>query len=346
MTGRTRRLVATWATAAALAGGLAACGKEPDTSLRPDPPAVTYAPLRHPFDGVRLFVDTDTPAARWQRAHPGAEWLDPITTTPQARWLNGPADLAPLPALARRARQRGELLVLVAYWIPDRGCAAFREGAPTAAAYDRWVGQLVRALGPTRAVVVLEPDAVPADCFDTGRAELLARTVRTLSRAGHPVYLDAGHSAWKPSGETADRLLAAGIADAEGFAVNVSNRQTTRASQAWGRELSDLVGDRPFVLDVSRNGLGPPPDEPGRDDEWCNPTRQGLGPRPSTETGVPGTDALLWIKRPGESDGICGGEATYLFSPRQARTLIASSTTLPTSARQAAARAEIPRRTT
>ena len=336
-----RRAVAALA-AAALAGGLSACGARPDTTLRPDPPAVTYAPLRQPFDGARLYVDTDTPAARWQRANPGADWLDPITTAPQARWVNGPPDLAPLPALARRAAARGELPVLVAYWIPNRGCSSYREGAPSGTAYERWVGQLAGALGRTRSVVILEPDAVSADCFDAERAALLAGAVRTLSRAGHSVYLDAGHSAWKPSGETADRLLAAGIAGAEGFALNVSNRQTTRSTQAWGLELSDLVGGRPFVVDVSRNGLGPPPDEAGRDDEWCNPARQALGVRPTISTGSPAVDALLWIKRPGESDGICGGEDTYLFSPRQARGLIANSPAVPEPARRAAAEAEVP----
>jgi endoglucanase len=330
------------ALAAALAAGLAACGTEPDTTLRPGPPAVTYAPLRQPFDGARLFADPDTAAARWQRAHPGADWLDPVTRTPQARWVNGPEDLAPLPGLARRAAARGELPVLVAYWIPNRGCASYREGAPSSAAYDGWTRNLARALGRTRAVVVLEPDAIPASCFDAARAAQLARAVRTLSRAGHSVYLDAGHSAWKPSGETADRLLASGIADAEGFAVNVSNRQTTRSAQAWGLELSDLVGHRPFVVDVSRNGLGSPPDEPGRDDEWCNPARQALGEAPTTRTGAPAVDALLWIKRPGESDGVCGGETTYLFSPRQARTLIAHSPNLPARARRAAVDASVP----
>jgi hypothetical protein len=36
---------------------------------------------------------------------------------------------------------------------------------------------------------------------------------------------------------------------------------------------------------------------------------------------MPELAALLWIKLPGESDGICGGETTYLFSSRQARRL-------------------------
>jgi hypothetical protein len=35
---------------------------------------------------------------------------------------------------------------------------------------------------------------------------------------------------------------------------------------------------------------------------------------------------------PGESDGLCGGEKSYFFSPRQARTLIVRSPTAPAAA--------------
>jgi endoglucanase len=140
----------------------------------------------------------------------------------------------------------------------------------------------------------------------------------------------------------AQRLLRAGIQYAQGFSVNVANRQTTRQSYQWGRELSDLLGRREFVVDTSRNGLGPPSDEPDRDDEWCNPRRQALGQAPTTRSSMPGLAALLWIKLPGESDGICGGETTYLFSPTQARRLIVNSPFVPAEARRLAAAADVP----
>ena len=78
-------------------------------------------------------------------------------------------------------------------------------------------------------------------------------------------------------------------------------------------------------------------DEPGRDDEWCNPERQALGQPPTTATTAPGLGALLWIKPPGESDGLCRGEHTYFFSPAQARRLIADSPWVPPSYRRLAA---------
>lgn len=322
------------AVLAALGLVLSGCANRPDTALHPQP-TPSYTPERHPFRGATLSPDPDSAAARWRRAN-GATWLDPITSRPQARWINSPQDLAGVPALATRAARQGTLPVLVAYDLPNRGCENFRDGAPDAARYDRFIGQLIADLGATHAVIILEPDAVAADCFDAARAALLTRTVRRLAQAGQYVYLEAGHSRWRSTGEMATRLVASGIRYAEGFAVNVANRQTTDDSYRWGRELSDLVGGREFVIDTSRNGDGPPPDDPSRDDEWCNPARQALGTPPTPVTDRPGLAALLWIKDPGESDGICGGEHTYLFSPTQARNLIVNATWLPAAQRQRA----------
>jgi len=60
-----------------------------------------------------------------------------------------------------------------------------------------------------------------------------------------------------------------------------------------------------FVIDTSRNGLGPwTPDAAYPDpQDWCNPPDRGLGLRPTTDTGDPLIDAYLWVKVPGESDG-------------------------------------------
>jgi endoglucanase len=336
-----RRRAARAVLLAAVAAGVLGCAQQPDRTLHPDRPAVTYRPLTHPFRGATLAVDPDSEAARWQRDH-AAGWLAPIAEQPQARWVNSPQDLDTLPTLVGAARDQHALPVLVAYWVPNRGCSRHTEGAPTAAAYAAWIRSMIARLGSTRAVVILEPDAVPADCFDQARGRVLADAVRQLAAAGQSVYLDAGHARWKSTGETAERLLAAGIADAEGFAVNVSNRQTTAASIAWGRELSDLVGKRPFVVDVSRNGIGPPPDGPGGAAQWCNPTHQALGRAPTTRTGAAGVDAFLWIKRPGESDGKCGGEVSYFFSARQARELIVNSPTVAPAARRVARSADAP----
>jgi endoglucanase len=63
-----------------------------------------------------------------------------------------------------------------------------------------------------------------------------------------------------------------------------------------------------FVIDTSRNGLGPwaaPGGAYADPQEWCNPPGRGIGLRPTLRTGVPLLDGYLWIKIPGESDGEC-----------------------------------------
>lgn len=101
-------------------------------------------------------------------------------------------------------------------------------------------------------------------------------------------------------------LRRAGIEAADGFAVNVSNFQTTAASTEFGKQLSAKIGDKSFVIDTSRNGNGPysggAPEE-----NWCNPPGRALGETPTTDTGDELVDAYLWVKRPGESDGDCKG---------------------------------------
>ncbi|SCL31262.1 endoglucanase [Micromonospora rhizosphaerae] len=297
-----------------------------------------YVPLRHPFRGATLLVDPDSPAAGWRRDH-GAAWLDPIAGTPQARWLTGPEELPGLAGLLAAARARDALPLVVLYHIPNRDCAGPDAGARTAAAYARFVDQVVDALGDSRAAVILEPDAVAADCFDDARARMLADAVRVLAGAGQYVYLDAGHSRWRGPRQTAERLRHAGVARAEGFSVNVSNRQSIVDSQRWGVAVSDLVGGREMVIDTSRNGLPAPPD-----DQWCNAVPQALGRPPTTDPGLERVAALLWIKSPGESDGPCGrGEPDAgVFSPAQARALIADAPGLPAPARQAARDARAP----
>jgi cellulose 1,4-beta-cellobiosidase len=36
---------------------------------------------------------------------------------------------------------------------------------------------------------------------------------------------------------------------------------------------------------------------------WCNQAGAGIGARPTADTGIPGVDAFVWAKPPGESDG-------------------------------------------
>ena len=342
---------------------LAACAHVPDTSLHPAPEAVTYAALQHPFEDARLTVDPDTEATRWAADHPNARWLRPITTAPQARWLNSFQDLDTLPGYLRATRSQHTLPVLVAYAIPNRGCSNFTEGLPYGD-YDRarprpdsyhaFATRLVQELGDTKAVVVMEPDAVPGDCFDAARATTIKGAVTQLTEAGQHVYIDAGHPDWLKSGPTAQRLLQSGVERAEGVSLNVSNRYPTQAVADFGEELSALIGGRDYLVDTSRNGA--PATMANLANDWCNRPNQGLGEQ---RTGSPDPQryphlaAELWIKHPGESDGNsrifptvnCHGEtaAPGLFSPKQARALIVNAPGLPAATRDAAGVAPLTR---
>jgi endoglucanase len=205
------------------------------------------------------------------------------------------------------------------------------------------------------------------------------------------VYLDATNSAWQNVGLISSRLIAAGVANAQGFFLNVSNYQFTDNSAAYGTWVSDCIAllqhdsstscpnqywnggpdgtkiasllgawqgvalspyghwsdgsddatlntsgitaqyasalsgagvtaSTHFVIDTSRNGVGPAPmtaytaapynqqaaNVPTlQSGNWCNPPGAGLGLKPTTNTGVPLLDAYLWVKTPGESDGQC-----------------------------------------
>lgn len=297
-----------------------------------------YQPAGNPFNGRTLYPSDDLQAAHWAKTHRATSWLRPIIDTPQGRWINSQHDFPALRRAGQRAAAKRQLLVVVAYAIPNRGCDNNRQGAPNARAYEQYVRGLAAALTDAPAVVVLEPDAVAADCWTKARASSLRYATEQLERAGHHVYIDAGHAGWRSSGFMADRLVKAGITEASGLAINVAARDTVGQAQKYGEELSDLVGARPYIIDTSRNGLGPAPDD-GEQTSWCNPPKQALGAPPNTRKRLHNI-AQIWIKNPGESDGsgpTCGGETAYpgLFSPRQAHTLIAGATWVPPAQRRA-----------
>lgn len=160
---------------------------------------------------------------------------------------------------------------------------------------------------------------------------------------GTRVYLDTGHPGWHTVNSIVPRLIKGGVSRATGFYTNASNHHTDDANSWYGKLISSCLayaargGDpaecphqwwpradaqawldaqvrvppsrmKHFVTDSSRNGQGPwtPPAGKYPDpQDWCNPPNRGLGARPTLSTGDPLQDARLWIKTPGESDGLC-----------------------------------------
>lgn len=277
------------------------------------PPAAPPSALA----AATLWVDPSSGAKQqadaWRAARPGdAAQLDKIAAQPVAVWLGdwiGTEPYAHVASLTSRIVATGAVPVYVIYNIPLRDCGQYSAGGATSpAAYERWVAEVARAIGSRKAVVILEPDAVPlTDCMSAAdaatRLKLIAGAVRTLKAAGQiSVYIDAGNAGWHRPATMAPRLREAGIAQADGFALNVSNFFSNGESVRYGVELSGLLGGKHFVVDTSRNGLGA-----STPYEWCNPSGRALGTAPTTDTGNALVDAFLWVKTPGESDGECNG---------------------------------------
>ena len=267
------------------------------------------------FAGARLYVDPSSPAKRqaeaWRRSRPGdAALMDKIAQQPLAQWVGGwnvdiGRDVAD--AVSRITGARA-LPIFVAYNIPGRDCGQYSAGGANGSdAYKRWIREFASGLGNRRAVVVLEPDALAGmSCLSPAlqqeRMNLIHDAVRVLKAHGAAVYMDAGHARWVAPAEMANRLNRAGIADADGFSLNISNFLSTSVNIAYGTEVSRRVGGKHFIIDTSRNGQNLT-----SAGNWCNPTGQRVGAAPTTRTGNPLVDAFLWIKTPGESDGTCGG---------------------------------------
>lgn len=291
-----------------------------------------------------LFVPKPNPGAIEQIADlhrqgrtADAALVQSMIETPSAVWFTGgsPSDVERRVA-ATLAEAGDAVPVLVAYNVPGRDCAQYSVGgAATGDDYRAWIQAFSAGIGDHRVIVILEPDGLalqPTDCGqpDTyDRVSLIRGAVDTI-RAANPaaaVYLDAGHSAWHGIAEMAGRLVSAGVAGASGFYLNASNYQPTPDLIRYGTSISSCVGQLreggdcasapnpastaalpSFVIDTSRNGQGPwsPPTGVYTDpQEWCNPPGRGLGLRPTLDTGGPRVDAYLWIKIPGESDGLC-----------------------------------------
>ena len=291
----------------------AALTTAPSTGQTPDPTATGV----NPFVGARDHGDPASAARRAADARrgwdpEGAAALDRVAQGGAASWYGdwNPASSLAATVSARITTERaaGALPVLVAYNIPHRDCGSYSAGgASTGDAYLRWIAALAAGIGQEKAVVILEPDALPQlDCLSaadrTERAALLSSAVDVLTGLkATTVYLDAGNATWQPAPVMAARLRAAGVDRARGFSLNVSGFVANAPSVAYGNEVSRLVGgDKHFVVDSSRNGLG-------AGDTWCNPAGRALGVRMTSATGAPLADAFTWIKAPGESDGTCGG---------------------------------------
>lgn len=276
------------------------------------PPAA--GAVANPLAGRPFAANIDDALTRAvaEEADPAARaLLERLAAQPQARWITGLQSLAGIDSYLALAGSQETTPLLVLYALPKRDCGSHSRGNITSrAGYRRFVRGFAERIAGAGAVVVLEPDALtltwcltPRQLAD--REGLIRDATIRLTRAGATVYLDAGHADWVPARVLASRLLRAGVARARGVALNVSYTGWTSAQRRFGLALSRrlapfLGGGLRAVVDTSRNGRGPAED-------WCNAAGRAVGETPRALRADRLIDGYLWIKRPGESDGTCGG---------------------------------------
>ncbi len=275
----------------------------------------------NPLSGQRLYVAGTSSAAREadrvSATDPArAKGLSFIASQPTGYWWGDWNAVSTVKAEVSRhisaSVAQGATPVYVVYNIMKRDGSSYSAGgAASLAAYRAWIDQFVAGLGGNNAAVIVEPDAVN-DLYNmsgttrTERVAALRYALTALKAAGVPAYLDAGGPSIHAPGVVSKLLVEAGIDEAAGFAVNVSNFQSTADDIAWGTSVSGLVGGKHFVIDTGRNGNGALTS--AQDAQyWCNPPGRALGRTPTTDTGNALVDAFLWVKQPGESDGECRG---------------------------------------
>jgi endoglucanase len=244
-----------------LASALVAAG-----SLTPAGPALASGPPvgRALAADTRFYVDPASDAAHQavtdllHHDKAGAKAMGLLATWPEARWFTDgtPSQVnREVKTLMAAAAVQRAVPVLVAYDIPLRDCSQYSSGgAQSDADYQAWIAAFARGLGNRQAVVVLEPDALanlPSDCSPTndptgaltaGRIADLNYAVSVLEKQpGTSVYLDAGNSQWQAVGTIAGRLIQAGVGQAQGFVLNVSNFQPTDQTDHYGSWVAQCV---------------------------------------------------------------------------------------------------------
>lgn len=280
--------------------------------------------INNPLVEKSLYVDPTSNAARqaaiWQVNEPDkAKAMYKLAAQPSSRWYSGAITYDEVHDYVQAANDAGKLPVTVAYYIPERDCNKYSSGgAPNQEAYYDYINTYASAIGNLNAVVILEPDAVAhmlsknttgQSCLGNAEQEmyttLLSYAVdRFKSLPETVVYIDAGNSGWSNDAQAIAALLrSVGVDQADGFSLNVSNFRTNDETIRLGDAISRQTDGKHYVIDTSRNGLGPYSNPTNPDFNWCNPPGRSLGHYPTVSSGEARVDAFLFIKNAGESDG-------------------------------------------
>lgn len=276
-----------------------------------------------------LFVDDLMPAYQ-----AGGVYRELIGKKAQALWItdyyHSPRSArSAVAAYTSRAAAQNKTPIMAIYAIPGRDCGLFSAGGLSSyQAYRKWASAAAQGMSGRKAIVVIEPDAVPfmgdSRCVDAGpRQKAIAFAVKKFSKAGAWVYIDGGHSGWRDPSVMAQLLKRSGMRWARGFSTNIGNHRLTSSEHSYGKQVVRALAkvglkNRKYVTETARNGANPAP----VNGDVCNPTSARVGKRPRLLfRGA--FDGYLWIKHPGESDGECnGGPSSGAWWPEGALSLL------------------------
>jgi endoglucanase len=182
------------------------------------------------------------------------------------------------------------------------------------AAFENFINLLATGISDNRVVVYLEMDGlITTECLTPQGLQTRLHELRyainklsALPRAA--IYVDAGAADAEKYTVIAADLNQIGVRKIQGFFLNSTHADWTLNEIAYGQEISRLTHGAHFIVNTAVNGRGPErhghPATQGSE-VLCNPTKLGLGPRPTTSTGYWHVDAFAWLGYTGLSDGPC-----------------------------------------
>lgn len=261
---------------------------------------------------LNLMYKPSVRLRRYARYHP---ILNSILNYPVGHWVSLPEN-GTIKTIHKRlqhiVKHHGEYNpIIVLYAIPDRDFSGYysKGGCQNQDEYLQFISIVAEELsGGSDPIIILEPDALPAVwhksyLLQKERTDTIAQAIDILNTIPNPyIYLDIGNPEWiLDTYEAGELLIQAGIENAQGFSLNVSNFYSTEWCIEYGEQIAVMV-EKNFIIDTSRNGNGNIDK-----DQWCNPPGRKLGITPCLNYDHELVDACLWIKPPGESDGECNG---------------------------------------
>ncbi|KAE8990129.1 hypothetical protein PR003_g21910 [Phytophthora rubi] len=205
-------------------------------------------------------------------------------------------------------------MTIAVYGIPNKDCNAglSSSGAVQSTSdYQSFLSQLTEAVGDRKVLYIVEPDAVGllanGGCGESaGYLDNLKIAVAALSaNSNAQLYVDVGYWLLADSTNAAavatiiNELSASGTL--KGITINTSNYRSTDECTTYCTTFQTAMGSTSLtcIVDTSRNNNGSPTSD------WCNVKTAGIGKPPTSDTGVSNLDYFMWIKPPGESDGVC-----------------------------------------